>query len=97
MLRISTIQEQMLTYNIKSSATLNHIAFNYLHSTINDKLKNHRMHNYFVDNDPFFMCIQRFFFFLMHEYSLMLLGQFLREPPFLFYSVLAELHSRGNV
>jgi len=37
----STIQEHMLTYNIKSSAAPNHITFNYLHSRINDKLKNH--------------------------------------------------------
>jgi hypothetical protein len=29
----------------------------------------------------------------MHEYNLTLLGQFLREPPFLFYPDLTELRS----
>ncbi len=37
----SVIQKQMPAYNIKSSAILNHITFNYRRSAINGKLKSH--------------------------------------------------------
>ena len=37
----SRIQKQMPDYNIKSSAILNNITFNYRRSPINDKLKSH--------------------------------------------------------
>ena len=95
MIWTSTIQEQLITYNIKSSAALNHITFNYLNFTINDKLKPANT-RHLLDNNHFFTSIQRFVS-LMHECSLMLLGQFLREPLSLLYPSLTALHSMGSV
>jgi hypothetical protein len=42
----SMIQEKMLTYNIKSSASLNNITFSYPNSAVNDKLESYKMHNF---------------------------------------------------
>jgi len=42
----------MPTYNIKSSASLNHIIFSYPDSAINDKLESHRMHKFAMRTTP---------------------------------------------